>query len=434
MTNILYLSQDKVYAKVVELALANYDVELKFHSDMENIDKELDSTDIVILDNDVTDSIDTIIHKISSKNKPVIVFKNLINGEDEVDISQENVSVLEKPFEDSVLIKEIEKYCDLKIKNEVEEMADEEKKEQLENNEDVLELTDIVEETAEEISDILSTEEVKEDTKPDKVLDDFFSEEEIKENSSSDELLKDEDIQSLLDEPEVSKTVTSSEEAAKEDDFAILDEGIESLDTDTKNSPEMTDTKEESIEEKVDMETSQEEVDVATEEPVTEPATTETGKEPVLEEIKEEPVDVEENISDSSDEEIDDILSDKDTVQATDESEIKIPIDEETKKLAEEVDNEDFEPISEITEEPKSVTEDMCKSKTKQDDTTVDMGVVETKLLEASQKIVEAIEEATVEIAKGIAKVTPKIIEEVSKEIIPKIAQKIISEELNKKN
>ena len=110
--------------------------------------------------------------------------------------------------------------------------------------------------------------------------------------------------------------------------------------------------------------------------------------------------------------------------------EIKIPIDEETKLLAEEIDNEEKQ-----EQENSESNEDAFEKTEKTIDTEgIDVSVVEKRLLEASEKIIEAIQDATVEIALSIAKVAPKIVEEVAREIIPKIAQKLISEEVDKKN
>ena len=106
------------------------------------------------------------------------------------------------------------------------------------------------------------------------------------------------------------------------------------------------------------------------------------------------------------------------------EEEPKIPVDEETVELAKEIENggeETFEKKVEI------------KEPERKEEVMVDVSKIEAKLLQATDKIMEAIENSTIEIARAIAKVTPKIIEEVAKEIIPAVAKRIISEEISKK-
>ncbi len=120
--------------------------------------------------------------------------------------------------------------------------------------------------------------------------------------------------------------------------------------------------------------------------------------------------------------ELKDSKDDKESIKDLEKETPKIPIEEETIEIAKEIENGKTE-----------IKEEINIEKEKEQSSSVDFSRIEAKLLEATDRIMEAIEESTVEIAKAIAKVTPKIIEEVAREIIPAVAKKIIKEEISKK-
>ena len=409
MTNILYLSNDEVYYKVIELTLSNYDVNIHQATKIDDT-----SFDVAIVDEDLSEDVTPLIKSLIAEKKPTIILKNIINGEDDKyqEFISDNVLLLDKPFEDSDFIETLKKLTTLNIK-EVEKMADKEQKENVEQRaeevEDVLELTDIVEETADEVSDILSNKQAEQE-ESEETFDDFNLE--STEEETSDEILKDEDLDELL-------SSDKEEEAPKEDDFQILDEEKAPEEAESKEEPEITE----------EIKPEEEAFTLDTEEELPASETIEDSSEPVKEvtQPEQEEVAIEEPVEEEIPE-----------PQLIEEAEdIQIPIDEETKKLAEEIDNEKENEITDTEEEifsPEPATKkEVTPSVSTETRDGVDMSVVEKRLLEASEKIIEAIQEATIEIARGIAKATPHIIEEVSKEIIPKIAQKIISDELNKK-
>jgi len=150
---------------------------------------------------------------------------------------------------------------------------------------------------------------------------------------------------------------------------------------------------------------------------------------------KEEPVETEETLKEDAEkslieevEEVEEPEKEEISLLKEPKEEIKIPVDEETVELAKEIE-EEIKP----TEEAKEIEDETRPKAIKEKESKIDFSKVEVKLLDATDRIMEAIEEATVEIAKAIAKVTPKIIEEVAKEIIPAVAKKIIAEEISKK-
>ncbi len=393
---VIYLvSSSEIYSKLFELCLQNYDVEIKVIKDETEFEKVFKNANLIIFDDEFSDSPKKFIDKCVNNNIPLIYLKDVFSDKEPPLEEVNKILILEKPFEENDLLEKIKQFIDL-TKGEV-KMAEEKKVTSQQEDDDILELTEVVEngESKEEISDILSTEKAG-----DKILDDFFEEEpeESKEESpkeptgaivedekTEDEILKSEDLEELM--KEVPDESSKPEPMEKEE---ILED-------------------EEKSEEKIIKEEKQEDIELPTE--------------------------IEEKVTEE---------------EEKTEEDIKIPVDEEVKQIAEEIENgKKIEKEFEIESEPEKIEEEFLESKEKKKKTVdfdiskkvekkfqkkeVDLSLIEAKLLEATNKVIEAIEEATVEIAVAIAKSTPKIIEEVSKQIIPAIAKKIISEEINKK-
>ncbi|GEM_PF-4248795 len=420
MRNILFISKEKVYSKVISIALKDSEFKLLFTDTADHIDKKIADSEIVIIDTNISESITEILKKVKSQTKPLIILEDLF--EDTPDIGRFDATVIKKPFTDEVLIEEIEKITGVKIKTEETKMP-EDKKQDINDDSDILELTDIVEESSNAVSDILSTQENKK-----KGLDEFdFDMEELdsmapnnsknSDENSIDNILKNEDIADLdkLD----SSPVAKSEDIGQSKIDLPADDEFEILDTTPTPTAKTPPKKEQSI---TDMD------DILNFKADNKDTDTPPEIEEHLESLN---TSKSQDISPPKTSNYQESQKREDKREALVEDEIAIPIDKETIKLAKEIDQEDDDTrfIYEKKEKPSYKRVEKYNS----NEELVKFSEVEHKLLEASQKIVEAIEQATIEIAQGIAKVTPKIIEEVSKEIIPKIAQKIISEEFNKK-
>ncbi len=318
MPEIYLLSSSEIYSKILELTLQDKEVNFKIIKTEENLIEPFDNINLVIIDEEFSKNVIDIINKFLERNIPVIFLKDIFSDKHIPFEGNEKIKIIDKPFEEEVLLNEIENFIKLTPKKNYGEkkMAEEKNKN---NQEDILELTEVVSEENltdvkdNEVSDIFSAK--KDD---DKVLDDFFE----KEDTDSDKILDKKDL---------------SFNGLLEDELK-----------DNKNDEES------------------------------------------LKELKEETP--------------------------------KIPIEEETIEIAKEIENGKTKIKEEISIENEKVQS-----------SSVDFSRIEAKLLEATDRIMEAIEESTVEIAKAIAKVTPKIIEEVAKEIIPAVAKKIIKEEISKK-
>ncbi len=584
MIRVLYISNDELFKKVIELAFYNYDAGVELVKDENGLKAKLQESDLVLIDCEFFPSIEQFVNICKSADKPVILLQNVFEA-DEKSVKTDGVILLQKPFDDLLFIKEVKKCCNLKLKTGENKMADTTKEKDnvtMNDEEEILELTDIIEEAADDVSDILANKEelesvddlssssfeeaLKEESKAKEAMpqeeesSDIFenegkSEDDIFSFESKDEVEDDEPLLELKDGKLTSSKETvnnespvdapakasESEEILELDDEAeqILEEDVsdkleseESLEEALKDPEEIFSEKEENIDSndavlngeeltdeletsEVAYDMSEQKDDVASQEEMPLPADTESlGKlvsddklstepeelqgmenvaeieEDTLSVSKDEQIEVgeeihktdelpieeitdagisdkdieEENFFDSvsSDEEndlsepeleiseeTDDNVEQNEEMLIEDESatesegaeDIRIPIDEETRQLANEIDNgkedDDFVDMEAFDDLKSDFSQEHVKENRNfvgQDRSSIDLSMVEIKLIEASGKILEAIEEATVEIAKGIAKVTPKIIEEVSKEIIPKIAQKIISEELNNIN
>jgi hypothetical protein len=527
MTEIIYLSNDILFKKVIELALYNYVVNVELIDDESLLKEKINSANVIILDNEFSPNPEEIINYCISEGKPVVFLRQIFSEDSFTESDKELLVSLKKPFDDLSFINTIKKFCSLKLKTGEEKMTDIKKEnEVLDNEDDILELTDIIEETADDVSDILSAKDiVKEDAETavpakeqeesvfEETLDDKLKQDEPddtlnlfeKSDSDNNEVFTfeskdavDNDDEPLLElkngklekanvETDTEKPVAELKDEDKTDKVNVALEQVSSeekpvFEKDSKYSKDSEDElsfeqtlekEEEEISETeapspdFDINNNESEAaDISTE--VVEPSHTEGAVPEDEKELKE----VEENLTEkeitehtesdtyagealveetemTKEEDIStEQLFEENIVQEQEEVEedISIPVDEETKKLASEIDNgfddkggdKDDEVIAmeELNDFKETFKDSFVKDSysEKRDSKTIDMSMIEIKLIEASGKVLEAIEEATVEIAKGIAKVTPKIIEEVSKEIIPRIAQKIISEELNKVN
>jgi hypothetical protein len=426
MTTILLLSKNRLLEKVVELALYNYQKEIIFLDDELSLDNIKENFDLSIVDDEFSIDLDSIFSNPKISKKPVILLKNIFEEDKDLFSQYPNITILQKPFEDPIFIETLKSITNLIPKNGEKTMNTlkskeniEKKEEQHESQEDILELTDIVEETADEVSDLLSTKE-KED---DDTLDILSEYEDVKETSDKVPETPVKDEEAVL---ELDKKVEYSEEELEEKSSDINASESEPSE-EVLDLTEVADTEEESLD--IADKTDADRVEVSE---------SSINNEEILEkepekEISEKKEDENEDQALLVEEEVEEpkISEVQEEVAREGKEEIKIPVDEETKKLAEEIDNGDsFE--HEIKDFSDEFQDDFAFSEKKSSYQPVDLSIVEMKLLDASGKILEAIEEATVEIARGIAKVTPKIIEEVANEIIPKIAQKIISEELEK--
>ncbi len=522
MTEIIYLSNDILFKKVIELALYNYVVNVELIDDESLLKEKINSANVIILDNEFSPNPEEIINYCISEGKPVIFLRQIFSEDSFREPDKELLVSLKKPFDDLSFINTIKKFCSLKLKTGEEKMTDIKKEnEVLDNEDDILELTDIIEETADDVSDILSAKDiVKEDEDAETAVPAKEQEESVFEETLDDKLKQDEpdDTLNLFEKKEPDNEVFTfeSKDTVDNDDEPLLElkngklekanvetetkEPVEELkgedktdetnviseqvspenepvfekDSEDELSFEQALEKEEevqipekdssSFEFKTDEQSSEFEVsgdDVESpqiEEQILEDEMVQKESEEVLaeqaqvaeaedsaEEVLIEDIETEEG-EDLFDEKLpeEEIAKEPETEDV--EEDISIPVDEETKKLASEIDNgfedkgddKDDEVIAmeELNDFKETFKDSFVKDSysEKRDSKTIDMSMIEIKLIEASGKVLEAIEEATVEIAKGIAKVTPKIIEEVSKEIIPRIAQKIISEELNKVN
>ncbi len=319
MPEIYLLSPSEIYSKVLELILQDKEVNFSIIKSEENFIEPSNNIDLAIIDEEFSENILDIVNRFLDKNIPVIFLKDIFSDKHIHFKENDKVKIIDKPFEDEILLNEIKNFIKLTPKKNYGEKKMAEEK-NINNQDDILELTEVVDEgnlkgkKDEEVSDIFSAKKDDE-----KILDDFFEKEE------------DDNANDLMDKKDLS--------------FNGL---------------------------------------------------------------------LEDELKDSKD--------DKESIKDLEEETPKIPIEEETIEIAKEIENGKTE-----------IKEKINIEKEKEQSSSVDFSRIEAKLLEATDRIMEAIEESTVEIAKAIAKVTPKIIEEVAREIIPAVAKKIIKEEISKK-